>query len=58
MIGSRVVLKGRFADHDDATKLSGDKNMVPLIVAIIAAFLFHRCMFMSLVENKNLYRLP
>ncbi|MET3849073.1 hypothetical protein ABIE48_003006 [Paenibacillus sp. OAE614] len=38
--------------------LSGDKNIVPLKVAIIAAFLFYRNKFLSRVEDKNLFRLP
>ncbi|EGG33996.1 hypothetical protein HMPREF9412_3158 [Paenibacillus sp. HGF5] len=32
--------------------------MVPLKVAIVAAFLFYRYKFLSRVEDKNLYRLP
>ncbi|WP_430200425.1 NUDIX domain-containing protein [Paenibacillus lautus] len=39
-------------------KMSRDKNMVPLKVAIIAAFLFYRYKFLSRAKDKNLYRLP
>ncbi|KKO51593.1 hypothetical protein XI25_24285 [Paenibacillus sp. DMB20] len=39
-------------------KLSRDKNMVPLKVAILAAFLFYRYKFLSRAKDKNLYRLP
>ncbi len=38
--------------------VSGDKNMVPLEVAILAAFLFYRYKFLSRTKDKNLYRLP
>ncbi|WP_311200743.1 helix-turn-helix transcriptional regulator [Paenibacillus sp. p3-SID867] len=38
--------------------MSRDKNMVPLKVANLAAFLFYRYKFLSRVEDKNLYRLP
>ncbi|WP_340386312.1 hypothetical protein [Paenibacillus sp. FSL F4-0100] len=38
--------------------VSGDKNIVPLKVANLAAFLFYRYKFLSRVEDKNLYRLP
>ncbi|RED40295.1 hypothetical protein C7820_1452 [Paenibacillus sp. VMFN-D1] len=38
--------------------VSKDKNIVPLKVAILAAFLFYRYKFLSRVEDKNLYRLP
>jgi len=39
-------------------ELSGDKNKVPLKVAIVAAFLFYRYKFLSRAQDKNLYRLP
>ena len=38
--------------------MSGDKNIVTLKVAKIAAFQFYRYKFLSRVEDKNLYRLP
>ncbi|MBB3128617.1 hypothetical protein FHS19_003271 [Paenibacillus rhizosphaerae] len=38
--------------------MSGDKNIVPLKVAILAAFLFYRYKFLSQAKDKNLYRLP
>ncbi|MEC0206939.1 HAMP domain-containing protein [Paenibacillus lautus] len=43
---------------DSKMQVSGDKNIVPLRVAIIAAFSFYRYKFLSRVEDKNLYRLP
>ena len=46
------------AKQDGEIVVSGDKNKVPLKVAIIAAFLFYRYKFLSRVKDKNLYRLP
>ncbi|PCL93096.1 hypothetical protein CPZ30_06370 [Paenibacillus lautus] len=38
--------------------ISEDKNIAPLRVANLAAFLFYLYKFLSLIEDKNLYRLP
>ncbi|WP_145133355.1 hypothetical protein [Paenibacillus sp. Y412MC10] len=43
---------------DDGMYVSKDKNIVPLKVAILAAFLFYRYKFLSRAQDKNLYRLP
>ncbi len=45
-------------DWDCDCYLWKDKNIVPLKVAILAAFLFYRYKFLSRAKDKNLYRLP
>gem|GEM_PF-2947437 len=51
LIGSFIMLTG-------SLQMSGDKNIFPMKVASLAAFLFYRYKFLSRVEDKNLYRLP